>query len=593
MTSRHPEPLVVDLDDQRSSDPAVAGAKAATLSRARALGLPVLPGVVVPSGAASSSLQAGAKALVDTGSGGARLAVMGLDVDEALVAALRREVQRLGAPVVVRSSSRLEDGGDFAGAFSSFDGVSVDEVRTAVRGVWASPFSVDALERCESAGVPVEDVSLAVLIQPEITPLFSGTAKVRPDGTVEVVATIGAPAALMGGWDTGSAGVAKPGEDGTGEAVDLLGAAAFRGVAALARSVADDLDANLIEWAWTDEGVVLLQARPAAEAPIPAPPPPPLPAFNEPAASRVAQIVRRFPGALGEELVLPWAFAAEVGSNATAAASAEDLLGVLDEARTLSGELAAEAWGLPPSAAVAATAEMCRDLRGPDPTGALEFLTRRLRPVDPMAAARAAWLVETLVTSATTLGCVEVPAQAWSMSSERLAHVLDGTDPTSLGIRSGADRWEPFVYGVVAAQGSVLTGTPVTDGIGAGRIVVVDDPAEAGNVDRAIVVARRPIPALSSLLWRAAGLVTVAGSPAAHLFEVATSVGLPTVIHTDFDAVIAGGINALRAGDYVGAIDGTNGRLWLLDEGCHRLIEGSHTGRVSPASRRTGCPDRR
>lgn len=565
MTSRHPEPLVVDLDDQRSSDPALAGAKAATLSRARALGLPVLPGVVVPSGAASSSLQAGAKALADTGSGGARLAVMALDVDEALLAALRREVERLGAPVVVRSSSRLEDGGDFAGAFSSFDGVSVDEVRTAVRGVWASPFSVDALERCESAGVAVEDVSLAVLIQPEITPLFSGTAKVRPDGAVEIVATTGAPAALMSGWDTGSAGLAKPGADGVGEAVDLLGAEVFSAVVTLARSVFDTMGDNLIEWAWTSSGAVLLQARSAAEAPPAIDPPPPAPVFADPAARRVAATVRRFPGALGERLVLPWALSASNLPVAFPAEPVEDLLGVLDEARELAAELAAEAWGLPANAAMAAAAELCRDLRGPDPQEAMSWLNR-LAPVDPIAAARAAWLVESLVASTVRLGHVEVAPQAWNLPDERLERVLTGTDATSLSVRSPADRWEPFVYGVVAAQGQLVRGTPVADGVGAGRICVVDDPETAGDVNRAIIVARRPIPALSSLLWRASGLVTVAGSAAAHLFEVATSVGVPTVINTDFDAVVDGGIKALPAGDYLGAIDGTNGLLWLLDE---------------------------
>jgi phosphohistidine swiveling domain-containing protein len=161
---------------------------------------------------------------------------------------------------------------------------------------------------------------------------------------------------------------------------------------------------------------------------------------------------------------------------------------------------------------------------------------------------------------------VEVPAQAWTLTSDRLEHVLEGTDATSLGVRSGADRWEPFVYGVVAAQGSVVTGMPVTDGIGAGRIVIVDDPAAAGNVDRAIIVARRPIPALASLLWRAAGLVTVAGSPAAHLFEVAMSVGVPTIINVDFTELFARGVDGMTEQPLVGAINGPAGRLWLQQE---------------------------
>ena len=565
MISHDVEPLVVDLDDQRCHDPVVSGAKAATLARARSLGHPVLEGVVVPSGAATPSLQAGVKALAEGGSGAARLAVMALDVDDDLVRALREAVERLGTPVVVRSSSRVEDSGDFAGAFSSFDGVGPDEVRTAVRGVWASPFSVDALERCEAANVPVEELALAVLVQPEIVPLFGGSAKVRPDGRVEIVATRGAPAILMSGWDSGSAGIATPGEPSTGEAVDLLGADAFDAVVALARSVFDTMGDNLIEWAWTSGGAVLLQARSAAEAPPAIDPPPPAPVFADPAARRVAATVRRFPGALGERLVLPWALSASNLPVAFPAEPVEDLLGVLDEARELAAELAAEAWGLPANAALAAAAELCRDLRGPDPQEAMSWLNR-LAAVDPIAAARAAWLVESLVASTVRLGHVEVAAQAWNLPDDRLERVLAGTDATSLSVRSPADRWEPFVYGVVAAQGQLVRGTPITDGVGAGRICVVDDPEAAGDVNRAIIVARRPIPALSSLLWRASGLVTVAGSAAAHLFEVATSVGVPTVINTDFDAVVDGGINALRAGAYVGAIDGTNGRLWLLEE---------------------------
>lgn len=559
------DPLVVDLDDQRCTDPAVAGAKAATLARARAAGLPALPGVVVPSSAAAPSLRAGVKALAETGSGGARLAVMGVEVDDDLVTALQGAIDRLGAPVVVRSSSRLEDSGDFAGAFSSFDGVGRDEVRTAVRGVWASPFSVDALERCEAADVPVDDVALAVLIQPEVTPLYGGSAKVRADGAVEVVATLGAPAKLMAGWDSGALGVATPGGPGSGEAVTLLGREVFDAVADLARDALERLDDNLIEWAFSDDGVVLLQARRAAEARAPSEPAPPLPVFTEPAALRVARTVRRFPGALGETLVLPWVLGTRNLPLAFPPERVDDLMGVLDEVRSLSRELAAQAWGLSPAAATAAAAELCRDLRGPEPQGALAWLDK-MAPVDPIAASRAAWLIETLVESATRLGHVEHPSQVWELTADRLEHVLEGTDATSLGVRGAADRWEPFVHSVVAAQGESVSGVPVTDGFGAGRIVVVDDPETAGDVHRAIIVARRPIPALSSLLFRAAGLITVAGSPAAHLFEVATSVGVPAVINVNFEEIFSGGIDELAHRNLLGAVDGRAGRLWVLDE---------------------------
>ena len=40
-------PAVVELDDPRAVDPALVGAKAANLARARSAGLPALPGVVL------------------------------------------------------------------------------------------------------------------------------------------------------------------------------------------------------------------------------------------------------------------------------------------------------------------------------------------------------------------------------------------------------------------------------------------------------------------------------------------------------------------------------------------------------------------
>ena len=544
----------------------MSGAKAATLARGRSLGLPVLQGVVVPSGAATAALHAGIKALADTGSGGARLAVMAQDVDPELVAEVRAAVERLGAPVVVRSSSRVEDSGEFAGAFSSFDGVGPDDVRTALRGVWASPFSVDALERCEAAGVPVEDLALAVLVQPEITPLFAGSAKVRSDATVELVAGRGAPARLMSGWDSGSAGLATPEGQRTGEALELLGDDVFDAVAELAREVLRTLGDDLIEWAWTDDGVVLLQARRAAEPPPPIEPPPPLPVYAEPAALAISATVRRFPGALGESLVLPWALAPTELPPPAAGEVWGDPAMTLAQLRALTGELSSAAWGMPSSEAVAAAAELCRDLRGPAPQAAVARLGE-LHAVDPAAAERAVRLVETLVASALAGGVAEIPSQVWDLPPERLALVLDGRAATAVPVRSPADRWEPFVYGVVSAQGRSVRGTPVTDGVGAGKVRLVDDPAAAGDVDRAIIVARRPLPALASLLWRAAGLVTVAGSAAAHLFEVATSVGVPAVINVDFGDVFEQGISALSERAMMGAVDGTSGTLWLLEEG--------------------------
>jgi len=138
-------------------------------------------------------------------------------------------------------------------------------------------------------------------------------------------------------------------------------------------------------------------------------------------------------------------------------------------------------------------------------------------------------------------------------------------DAPSLPVGGAPARGEPFVYGAVPAAGGGVTGTPVPAGIGGGRVVVVDNPADAGDVDRAIIVARRPIPALASLLWRAAGLVTEAGSAAAHLFEVAASVGVPTVVDLDVEAQLGVPLDRVAAGATVAAINGTSGHLWFSD----------------------------
>jgi pyruvate,water dikinase len=96
-TDLHDEelPPVVDLDESDARDPAVAGAKAAALARARAHGLSVLPGFALTT--------SGARAVAD-GTAGRSHAVALHAAWEALSDSGRR-------PVVVRSSSTVEDRG--------------------------------------------------------------------------------------------------------------------------------------------------------------------------------------------------------------------------------------------------------------------------------------------------------------------------------------------------------------------------------------------------------------------------------------------------------------------------------------------------
>src|SRR6266487_5244223 len=174
-------PLLLDLDDPACLDPLAAGAKAARLAAARAGGLPTLPGVVVPVAAARDALAGGLAALAEGGRHAAQLRMMAAGVTPALAAELRGLGARLGLRLVVRSSSPLEADGAWAGAFTSYLGVRPDELPTAVAGCWAAVLGRDALERAAHLGVDPAGLALAVLIQPEVEPLVSGTAAVRSE----------------------------------------------------------------------------------------------------------------------------------------------------------------------------------------------------------------------------------------------------------------------------------------------------------------------------------------------------------------------------------------------------------------------------
>ncbi|MGK5531926.1 PEP/pyruvate-binding domain-containing protein [Streptomyces sp. URMC 129] len=131
---------VVPLDAERARDPTLAGGKAANLARARAAGLPVLPGFVIaprpPDGAA------------DTGAAALRRAWDGLAAG--------------GSPLAVRSSSAVEDAADssMAGRFASvLDVRGWDGFTSAVRTVLDSA----------AGGEP-----MAVLVQPMARSVVGG-----------------------------------------------------------------------------------------------------------------------------------------------------------------------------------------------------------------------------------------------------------------------------------------------------------------------------------------------------------------------------------------------------------------------------------
>jgi phosphohistidine swiveling domain-containing protein len=528
--------LLLDLDDAAALDPAVSGAKAARLAHARRLGLPALPGLVVAVEAARAAVAAGLEQL-PRGSGAARLAVMRAGVDPGVLTALGERAAVLGFPVVVRSSSPLEDDPTWSGAFSSFLDIGADDLPKAVGGCWASAFAVDPLERAERTGVAPDDLRMAVLVQPQVTPDSGGLARCAPDGEVAITATKGSPAPLLAGWERG-VGIRVDPADGVQptDAGGVLPPAVVLEVARLARHVRSGLDCDVVEWAAHGERVTLLQCR--RTAPPDSAGPATVPGgLEHPMALRLARLAVRFPGELGERLVLSWACAGgwdgddprptpsqRAGPDATGAAEAE----------RRAAELTALAWGLPVDEARAAATRTLAEARGPAPQHAL----RRLAELTPVPADAAAGVLALVAV---------VRERAARAAPPRTAPARDG--------------WEPFVYGAVRAHGERLDGVAAAPGIGAGVVETVTNPHSARiAAHRPVLVAARPLPGLAPMMWGAAGLVTGSGSPAAHLLEVAHSLRVPAVVGCPLDERVA----AAGGATPIAAVDGAAGVVYVV-----------------------------
>lgn len=241
------ETAVLDLDDPRATDREVVGGKGAALAIAANAGCPVIPGWVV------------------TVHGTRLIDGEGIDVLEAEL----QEAWR-GGPVVVRSSSVVEDGDEesMAGRYETVAGVTtVEQLRDAIATVLDSRTNVaDDTPDLE----PQHDI--AVVVQRQVDPTWSGVAfgvdpvTGRPDRrTVAVVC--GDPDDLVSGtvdgdtWITDADGAvvtepedpeADPGEDLIAAVVDLV------------NEVGKRFDGPQdVEWAADADGTLyLLQTRP-------------------------------------------------------------------------------------------------------------------------------------------------------------------------------------------------------------------------------------------------------------------------------------------------------------------------------------------
>jgi phosphohistidine swiveling domain-containing protein len=247
-------------------------------------------------------IELGSSLLGRRGSGGARLAVASEPIrDAARVEAAGRE---LSAYLAVRSSSPLETDGEWAGAFTSYVAITPEELPKAVAGCWASAFTVDALERQLHAGIEPGTVPMAVLVQPSIDPTLGGVAEISPDGTLRVEAVAGSPARLLQGWERGVAATRRSGEgwEGAG-AVAVVGTAMLDEIGAALGEAWRRFGFTRCEWGVAGSLSILQLGRTARREPTLTP----ARTTTSAALIPVVQALMATPGALGRELVLPWA----------------------------------------------------------------------------------------------------------------------------------------------------------------------------------------------------------------------------------------------------------------------------------------------
>jgi hypothetical protein len=506
-------------------------------------------------------MRRGLEVMETRGSGGARLAISQEPLDADLADAVVAASRTLGDTLVVRSSSMLEGGGEWSGAFTSYLDLSPDETPVGVRGCWASAFTVHTLERYEASGVEPGSAPMAVLIQPALTPDFGGVARLI-DGEVSVIGVVGSPVPLVQGWDPGvHAQVSESGVVKGDSAISSLGEPVIRGVADALRSAERAIGANTCEWAVAAGAVALLQLgraefreKQALDVPE---------EFASPEIGDLARLVRRFPGPLGEEVVLPWAVASPSsfldGFDPIDVEPLEAFVEASQQARALT----AEVWGARKADSSDRAAEAVRELRGDQPMRSVGAMLA-LRAPDADRSSTVLGLLATVRAALVEAGAVGRPEQAWHLSSQEIADILRAGRASEMRSRIGFDRWEPFDAAVVVAQGRSVDAVSAASGIGVGRLCFVDDPSTALDFrPRDVVVGLRPTPKLAPLLWDASALITTGGGPAAHLFESARALAIPAVSAVDLESLV--GTDLVSAsGKFSIAVDGNEGRLWAM-----------------------------
>lgn len=569
---------VLDLDDPGCSNSRLTGGKASWLARGRHQGLSVLPGVVLVADVSLPALRLGAATLTTRGSGGARLEVGRFPVDSTLLARIAQASADFGPALAVRSSSVLEGEGEWSGAFASYVDVGPQELGKAIAGCWASAFTVSTLERFEAADLEPFAAPMAVLIQPLIRPDYGGVARLNVNDEVEVIGIKGSPAPLVQGWEAGVRAVIAHGDEivASDDAVAYLGLDLIKEVTRQLRAADLLTGANHCEWGFTDGRLFLLQlgrrdltSRAAdgrelrdhrsADS-----------RFVDPRLQDLARLARRYPGPLGEALVLAWAAADPplvIDSLAWSTAAPldddyrDDPVAALNLAAREAAALTAETWQMPEPMAAVRAASILRQARGSRPEPALDCLAE-LRIPDPERAARVLNLLA-IAQRAIDEGRHSGSPWNWHQPVDRLRSILRGQVPPdarqSSVRRIGIDRWEPFQAAIVESFGTAHPGISASPGIGCGRLCYIAGPDQVDDFrPRDVVVTSNPVPNLAPLLWDAAGLVTISGSPAAHLFESARSLNVPAVCSVELADSLEAEL-ATATGRFAVAVDGDRG----------------------------------
>ena len=181
------------------------------------------------------------------------------------------------------------------------------------------------------------------------------------------------------------------------ECADLMGENQALAIAEMALRVEEALGYNLMEWAIVGDAPILLQVQRSAghEAEeamvVPA-------ALAHPFALEFVRLAQRYPGAIGDELVLGWRSAAPAELQASAYTPNGDRNAVLDEARRIAAALTAQAWGKPEHQAVAQAELVLRRMRSDRPNESIDAL-RELQPVDVASAQKLLGMVEHLMAT--------------------------------------------------------------------------------------------------------------------------------------------------------------------------------------------------